>query len=256
MFQVSEFNLDSNIKLAVIDIPDITDELRAYIDSNIVLICEGDSGGDVSTVKKDLAQLFRGSDGKQRTSEWIMGAIAEFFMHLFIRHKSYKQEFLYRNLEENSIKKGFDGLYSKESIIWLMESKSGSINSVNISHKSKIKEAMKDLSDKVSGNNQTNNPWKNAYSHVSMINVNSSTTLRSDIKRLSDDFINGNYQDISFFNTIPCGTIFLDGEWRQFNIEAIKSDIDSIKANLKGKNIYVLCMTHKTVDMFIDYINN
>lgn len=256
MFQVNEFDIAENIKLAVIDITEIDSEFKEFIDSNIVSICEGNTNGDITTVKTDLKQLFAGSTEHPKTEEWIMGATAEFFMHLYIRTKGYKQEFLYRNLEEDSIKKGFDGLYSQSSVMWLMESKSGSIGTENISHKNKVKEAMKDLSDKVSGNNQTNNPWKNAYSHVSQIDVQASTTLRSDIKKLADDFINGNYRDISMFNTIPCGTIFLNGTWQQFDSASIKVDIESIKNRLKGQSIYVLCMTYNSTKMFIDYINS
>lgn len=254
MFAVAEFDIDTNIKLAIIDVPEIDEELKVFIDNNIVSICEGNTDGDITTVKKDLSNLFKGSEEHPKTNDWIMGATAEFFMHLFIRSKGFKQEFLYRNLEEDSIKKGFDGLYSISSDIWLMESKSGSIDTLGISHKNKVKEAIKDLSNKIAGINQTNNPWRNAYSHVSQIDVEASTSLRSDIKKLADDFTNGQYKNVAEFNTIPCGTIFLDGTWQQFVPEKIKTDIESIKEKLKGRNIYVLCMTYNTVDMFMEYI--
>lgn len=36
------------------------------------------------------------------------GAVAEFFVHLYLNILGLKQECLFLNLEENSIKKGFD----------------------------------------------------------------------------------------------------------------------------------------------------
>lgn len=251
MWQVTKQKINEKISIAIIDIQEINSEFKNLIDNNLVFICEGNSGGDINTVKKDLVQLFENKDNK-----WKMGAIAEFFAHLYIRTQYYKQEFLYRNLEEDSIKKGFDGLFSKDNDFWLMESKSGSIKSKGITHKSKVKEAINDLSNKVKGTEKTNNPWKNAYSHASLIDVNASDSLRKDLKRLSDNFINGIYGDINDFNTIPCGTIFLDGEWKAFESENILQDIKSLSKELYGKNVFVICVTQKTIDMFLEYIKS
>ena len=137
-----------------------------------------------------------------------------------------------------------------------MESKSGSINSQNISHASKIKEAMEDLKNKVSGSGQTNNPWKNAYNHASQIDVNAASSLRADLKKLSDDFISEHYHDVKEFNTIPCGTIFLNGVWQTFSSDNIIQDITKIKTRLYGKKVIAICMTQKTVDLFLNYINS
>lgn len=249
MFSVSEYDLNNNIHLAVINIPQIDSELKILIDDNLLPICEGNSQGDIKSLKRELVQLF-----STKNEDWKMGAIAEFFMHLYIRTKGYKQEFLYLNLEERSIKKGFDGLFSKDDDFWLMESKSGSIETKNISHKSKVKEAMKDLGNKVSGVGQSNNPWKNAYNHASHIDVNASDSLRTDLKKLSDSFIQGTYSNIKDFNTIPCGTIFLSGVWKVFDSKEIFQDINGIVSNLFGKNIFVICVTQKSIDMFLDYI--
>ena len=251
MYQVINQVINPAIHLTIIDIPQIDADIKQLIDENIVSICEGNSGGSVDNVKNDLRQLFATKDDK-----WKMGAIAEFFMHLHIRTLGFKQEFLYRNLEEDSIKKGFDGLFSKNSLIWLMESKSGSINSQNITHASKIKEAMDDLKNKVAGTGQTNNPWKNAYNHASHMDVSAESSLRADLKKLRDDFISGRYHDINEFNTIPCGTIFLDGVWQTFSSSNIIQDITQITSRLYGKEVIAICMTQKTINLFLNYINS
>lgn len=249
LFNVVENKINEHIHLTIIDIPQINEELNVLMNNNLVSICEGNTHGDISCVKKDLIQLF-----ENKTFEWKMGAIAEFFIHLYITTLDYKQEFLYRNLEEDSIKKGFDGLFSKNNDFWIVESKSGSINTKGISHKSKVKEAMVDLSNKVTGIGQTNNPWKNAYNHASHMDVKASDTLRKDLKNLSDKFNLGVYGNISDFNTIPCGTIFLNGIWKDSDSEKIIQDITNLSSNLSGKKIFVICITQNTIDMFLDYI--
>lgn len=251
MFNIIDKDIDKHIHLSIVDIPQIDSDTREIIDDNLVAICEGDSDGNIHTVKTELIQLF-----ENKTEDWKMGAIAEFFVHLFIRSKSYKQEFLYRNLEEESIKKGFDGLFSKNGVFWLVESKSGSINTKNISHKSKIKEAMNDLRNKIAGIGQSNNPWRNAYNHASHIDVKASDSLRKNLKKLSDDFTKKTYGKIEDFNIIPCGTIFLNGTWKQFDSNEIFQDINDSRSSLYGKNILVVCMTQTTIDMFINYINS
>jgi hypothetical protein len=251
MYQVVEQDVDQRIHLTIIDVSQIDSDVKHLMDENLVPICEGTTDSDISLIKADLIQLFERKD-----SNWMMGAIAEFFMHLYIRTLNYKQEFLYRNLEEDSIKKGFDGLFSKANDFWLMESKSGSIDTKGISHASKIKEANEDLRKKVAGVGQSNNPWRNAYNHACNINVDASDSLRNDLKKLKEDFIKGNFRDINEFNTIPCGTIFLNGSWQSSNIQQITQNINDMKDRLHGKNVLVVCMTQNTIDMFLDYIHS
>lgn len=246
-FACTDYRINDKVQVTIIDIDKIDESEKAYIDKAFVRICEGSSESDIATVKKRVARLFAG-----KKFEWKMGAIAEFFIHLYMLANNFKQEFLYLNLEENSIKKGFDGYYSKIGQDWLMESKAGSVES-RVSHASKVREAMKDLSNKVSGKT-SNNPWQEAYSHASHIDVGSESAIRKKIKKLSDEFVNGKYNNIENFNTMPCGTIFLTGIWQQQNHEAIKKDIGGLLPMLEGTNIHVVCTTQKSVEMFLQYI--
>lgn len=250
MFELTtKYDINDKTKLSVINIPELNEILINLIDNHIVEICEGKSGGSIEDIKLRIINLF-----EDKTIEWKMGAIAEFFTNLYIRTQSYKQEFLYFNLEEKSIKKGFDGLFSKNETYWLMESKSGSINTQNITHKSKVKQAIKDLNDKISGK-MSNNPWQNAYSHASHKDIVVSDTLRAELKKLSNDFERKLYSEIEEFNIIPSGTIFLDGTWQDLNANnKILKDIQSIQSDIIGKDIFIVCMTQNTINMFIDYL--
>ena len=163
-------------------------------------------------------------------------------------------------MEENSIKKGFDGYYSKDNSEWLMESKAGSIESKDVSHAGKVTLAMDDLSAKISGRDKggkrglPNNPWREAYAHASQYDVGTAKKIRENIKKLSDDFTNGKFRSIEEFNTMPCGTIFLSGVWVQPSHDTILQDIEKIVDKLKGKNVHVICVTHRSTDIFLRYI--
>lgn len=254
-FIFEEHAISTNAILTIIDIENIDEATKAVLDKYFVLICTGNSGSSLSTVKTRVRNLYAAKE-----NEWIMGATAEFFVHLYIRLTGFKQECLFLNLEENSIKKGFDGYYSKNGQEWLMESKAGSIASKGISHAGKVLLAMSDLSAKVSGRDKSgkkkppNNPWQEAYSHASQYDVGTAANIRRNIKELADDFTNGKFRSIEEFNTMPCGTVFLSGIWSQPDHEKIKEDIKRFSDKLKGKQIHAICVTHRSTELFEKYI--
>ena len=254
-FVTNEYKISQNIVLTIIDIENIDDGVKKIIDDNFVFICEGNSGSNLSTVKTYVKTLF-----STKNQEWIMGAVAEFFVHLYIRLSGFKQECLFLNLEENSIKKGFDGYYSKDGMEWLMESKAGSITTKNVSHAGKVSLAMKNLSEKVSGRDRNgkkktpNNPWHEAYAHASQYDVGAAENIRKNIKKLADDFTNGKFRSIDEFNTMPCGTVFLSGVWVPPDYARIQKDINNLSGKLKGKNIHAICVTQRSTELFVKYI--
>ncbi|AIF45162.1 hypothetical protein [Virgibacillus sp. SK37] len=241
---------DNNYQIHIIDVEDYSQALLEYINEHFVSICEGDSGSDIDTVKQRARDFF-----ERKSLSTKMGAIAEFFVHLYLKDQGYKQECTYFNLEENSIKKGFDGYYSKDDIEWIMESKSGSIDSNNSKHWNKVKTAYDDLKDKFNGN-VTNNPWKNAYNHASQIDVGTEQNIRKNIKMLSDNFTRKNYPLISDFNIIPASTIFLNGQWENQDLDELSDKIVELISEFKYKDIIIICITKKSVEQFLNFINS
>jgi hypothetical protein len=250
-FKVSNIDLGKGNELIFIDFEDLSPELKNVIDLYFVTICEGNSGSQLNTVKKYLLKFL--TDKKGQTLE--IGAISEFFLHLYLNVSGYSPQFLYLNLEEGSIKKGFDGYYLNQDVQWIVESKSGYSKTNGITHKKKIDEAYKDLKDKLSGG-ANNNPWRNAYSHANNRDVNSTKNVRSTIKSYSDLYTNGTFQEIKDFNIIPGGTIVLDGNWIAPDYSAIEAEVRELIRNLEFKQIKVLCVTKKTIQLLWDYLEN
>lgn len=242
------YKIDDTAALTIVEIENIDENIKTILDNNFVSICEGQlSSSDLCTVKKLVIDLYKG-----KGENWILGATAEFIIHLILKLLKFKQECMYLNLEEKSIKKGFDGLYSIEDTVWIMESKSGQTNNIHKFHANKVKIALNDLKDKLSGSN--NNPWRNAYSHAGHIDVKASQNILDKIKVLSNDYTNKTYHSIEEFNLIPCGTVFLLNDWNPPIHSNILKEIKVILSKFKYKKIHVICITQKSIDLFMSYI--
>lgn len=249
MFNINTENVNDNLQISIFEVKELNSDTQQYLDENLISICEGEhSFSDIDSVKRRIVKLF---DGKNR--EWKMGAIAEFFVHLYMNLTGYTQDCMFFNLEENSIKKGFDGYYNLHSNQWVMESKSGSILTANISHKSKVKEAVTDLKDKFEGR-ATNNPWQNAYNHASHCDVGTPADIRKSIKKLSDEYLSATFHTLEEFNIIPCATIFLDTTWCPENKDTIITEVQEAIKNTKYKNAHLICVTQGNIDIFNQYI--
>ncbi|MGI5308920.1 hypothetical protein [Rheinheimera sp. WS51] len=247
-------HISPQLELYVYDLPILCPDTIGLIDENLVEICEGESATLLSEAKLTFLDFLSNKDDTTK-----IGAVAEFFIHLFLRELGYKQEFLFYNLEERSIKKGFDGYFSQGDTQFIVESKSGFESSKNISHKVKIKKAYNDIVSTIGGASKKsakgqNNPWRNAYNHASHIDVGTKKSIRKNLKELSDLFDQGIYQNIENFNVIPCSTIFLDDEWSAHFSKSILAEEDAFFLALKAKTLKVVCITNKTISALIDYL--
>lgn len=235
--------------LHFINIPTLDDNITDYIDASIVSICEGSTDTDIDTIKQRLIADLTSKKG----SNLEMGIIAEFFGHLYLIELGFKQEFLFLNLEERSIKKGFDGYYSHNDETWIYESKSGSISSEGVSHEFKISTAYSDLKDKISGN-PANNPWQNAYNHACHIDVGTVASIRKNLKALANAFTQGIRQDIASFNIIPGSTMFLEGAWTKIEVDDLAPKLEKLMTKFSFSKIHIICVNKASIDLFWNYL--
>lgn len=239
--------ISNNVFIHIIEIEEFSNDFKNFIDEKLITIYLGSRTIDLNLAKK---KLFYFLDSKSYNTK--MGATAEFFIHLYLSENEFKQECLMSNLEEGSIKKGFDGYYSKDNEEWIMESKSGHESTVGISHKKKLKEAYNGLKSLLSGGS-TNNPWENAYNHVSHRNVNTRETIIKNIERLSDEFDTDIFYNIKNFNIIPTATIFYDSSITSDKV-TIYNDIKELHDEFEFKDLILICISKKSLDLFIDYL--
>ena len=207
-------------------------------------------------IKKNISKLFMGCEIgfdlilnkynrllADKTTKEKMGLLSEFITHIILVSYGYEQHFLFANLEENSAKKGFDGLYTFDENIWLMESKSGSAKT---KHKGKIKLAINDLENKLS-NNTDNNPWQNAYTHSMMVNQN--IQLKSMLLDLDKMYEKKKPIDKNQFCIIPSATIFSDP-----TIILSKEDLETIIVDNEYLKALFLCISQRKIEETESYI--
>lgn len=246
-FEIYEYDIDETKKIIVIDIQDISIELEKEIDKYITEIWEGYADGEISDVKKEILKYL----GKIEEEKKI-GAIAEFFIHLYLKINKYNQYCLFQNLEEDkSFKKGFDGLYSINNENWLVESKS--TEKIETKHHSKILEAYNDLNKKVTGKGK-NNPWKNAYNHAGNRDLSVPDDVRNTIRKLSKLYVNGIYTTIDAYNIIPCSTKFFNVDEDKENKDNTVNEVENKIESFEFKKIKAICVNSKVADLFIQYL--
>lgn len=234
-------------KIHIWELQDIDSHIANFINNKMKNIIYGDRYINTATVKKNILKLLDSKDENKK-----MGIIAEFFMHLYLHYEGYEQNFLFQNLEENSMKKGFDGVYSKNNAIWIAESKSGKkCKKPEEKHRDKIQEAYNGLSNILKGQN---NPWENAYNHASHRDIKSSEDIIIQLNELSQEFNNENYCVTDDMNIILQSVIFINDEWETIDNDAIKQKIRQLAQNFKYKELEVICLTKKSVDIFIDFL--
>ncbi|MCH5180177.1 MAG: hypothetical protein J1F32_03065 [Erysipelotrichales bacterium] len=233
-----------NTKIYYVKFDNMTD-LQSTIDNEFVDIVHADSTYDLEPTKKEIYKILCKKNDQQQH-----GAIAEFFAHIVIRKIGFTQQCLYKNLEESSMKKGFDGLYSYNNIFWIMESKSAKEENI---HKNKIDEAIKSIRTAIEDLSR-NNPWLNAVHHISNLENNQrNDSIKQKVKKLSKDFQEGVKHTINEFNLIPVSTLFLPSSQ---NLAEIISDINTLLTNTNYRQIIIVCIDNYIFNDFIEYLRN
>lgn len=238
--------------LHFLNIDSYSSELLEVIKLEVGRIWNGDldSDDDIEIIKLEIKELFEGKSIEQKH-----GLVSEFICHLYLRSCGFGQHFLFRNLEERGMKKGFDGLYMINEDYWLYESKSTLPTTLNDTHNANISTAYNDLKHKIEGKKTSNNPWKNAYTHATSRSIKKNSTLSQTLKSFSADYLKKKYYNISGFNVIPSSTIYLDSRWCAINTDELKAKIEKLIKNYTCKGLNVICLNKKSITDFVNFID-
>lgn len=252
MFKETQIVLSEKLTLNLLNIENYSKEFIELIEQEIGHIRNGDlSDEDIIYIKKSIKRWFQKKGEDERPK---IGYVAEFISHLYLRTKKFEQYFLFKNLEDNGPKKGFDGLYLKDEEIWLLESKSTGDFKKN--HATKISEAYKDIKNKIESLNlKDNNPWENSKNHLENRNIKENENLSKKINKLSEDFLNQIPHKIEEYNIIPSSTIFMGDKFKITDNEKLKIKLEGLCKDFGAKKLNVLCVNKKSIDDFIKFIN-
>ena len=152
-------------------ISELSEGLKTVLRDRFTAICRGEQNSLLNrgsyTYKRTVEEFLKRIESK---SEKIRtGMLGELIIHVLtgLNYPKYKTIVPYFNLEERSIKKGFDSvIYSPDMGIWVYEVKSsrknGSKVNIDSSTKSLIKTAHDDLSAKLAERDESTRIWDNA----------------------------------------------------------------------------------------------
>lgn len=252
LFKETQIILSEKLTLHLLNIESYSEELLKLIEQEIGHIRNGDlSNEDIKYIKKSITAWFQKKGKDERPK---IGYVAEFICHLYLRTKKFEQYFLFKNLEENGPKKGFDGLYLKDEEMWLVESKSTS--DIKLKHTTNINKAYKDIKKKIeSVSLKDNNPWENSKNHLDNRNINENEDLSKKIQKLSEDFINQSPHKIEEYNIIPSSTIYMGDNFQITDNENLKIKLENLCKDFGANKLNVLCVNKKSIDDFIKFIN-
>lgn len=243
-----EIKIDDKITVFAINIESLDDDLKTFMNEKLISICKGKRDIELKTVKAEFLNYLN----KKKTSNLLTGSVSEFFVHLFLNLKDFKQEFLYFNLEGNDIKKGFDGYYSKDSQEWILESKATTEKTKQ--HKTIVNIGYTGVKAKIETLDSGNNPWENAYNHADLGAVGADKKLLDKLSLLSENYINEVYGVIDDFNVMVASTIFLEDNWESINIEDLKKDIQEYLKDKSYKSIIIICLNKRSISHLQEYL--
>ena len=146
-------------------------------------------------------------------------------------------------------------MYGIDNEFYIYESKSSLETTLDATHNSNISEAYNDLKKKIEGINTTNNPWRNAYNHSILRSVNYNDTISKTLKKLSKDYVAKKFEKIESYNIIPSSTIFLGARYTVIDKDDLINKITNLTKGYKSKNLNVLCLNKKTIQNFINYLD-
>ncbi|HFI0385846.1 hypothetical protein HO415_02605 [Streptococcus suis] len=244
---------NKNYQYLRLNIDSLSDTDKDFIRGNLLEISSGRES-ELSLISEaiELVDYLARLDINKRN-----GAIAEFLLICILREKGFSQEYCFKNLEENSAKKGFDGLVVKDEQFWLVESKSSQINHGN-SHRNTVYRAYSGLEKQLSGTNKKiNNPWRNAYNHAR--SAMSNRGLRRILASLSDSYTKKNFLTIDKQNVVIGSTIIPDNKTNSktnatiYDIDSSIKSIDNYIKNHKSKDELVVIINLQTIDVVFNF---
>lgn len=216
------------------------------ITKSLVEVCFGrESFYDYDTVIEMMKEYLNDKSDSQK-----IGAISELILTYILRSMDYNQEHCFNNLEEGSAKKGFDGLYTKDGEIWVVESKSSSTKERHkYKHKGTIDKGYNGIKSQLAGKSP-NNAWANAVNHAKIMG-----TERSLVKKISE--LAASHTKKKFINiknsNVILGTTIIDED-----VEKTELSFEAIEyycGHHESKKEIVVAINLKSIDDILSYIH-
>lgn len=183
-----------------------------------------------NTIKRFLERY------NQKTSNTKKGMIGELLTHLLIpQYLNLKAISIMKNKEENSIRKGFDIVYSdNEDLFWYCEVKSGgdtnTIEDINKKNKELLSKAKEDIKDHAMGDRAT--LWDSVLIDVNSTVFNADRQL--DIKKLLDSH-HPDTENRKLDRNVVLSSVL----YKSLDAKISQEDLKTYKIKVDSENVFV-----------------
>lgn len=251
-------------KYAVFIINDLSDDIKESIREHLSLICHGsdyaNSGRKMYGYRNTVREFIKRYETKSRDIQ--LGMIGELLVHFLIQNyfNEYKSVTPYFNMEERSIKKGYDVVLTEvdSPVLWITEVKSGELHKNKNSNQTMndlVGTAKADLNQRF--NEENTSLWMEAINGANISFDNNNDMKQAVMEILfgwGDEAVGGTYTS-SDKNVILTGVLFADTT-DSVTEENIKKKHERIE-NGKGFNkVYVLAVQKETYTAVYNFLKD
>lgn len=242
-------------EFAVCCVEQLSEQLKKSIRRNLSRICHGadqaDSGRAMHRYEQTIVTFWNRYSSKTTTTQ--IGMLGELLSHVVLLDHFPKLEVVspYFNLEEKSIRKGFDILlYEQESnAVWITEVKSGEIGkgkSACASTTALLSKARDDLKSRLAENEL--NHWQNAI-HAAKIAIHSTSTYKQvviDLLQDEGDIVSAGDASAEDNNVFLISALFTSIATR-VQCASVKQFADTLNSSKTFKSAFVLSLQKGTL---------
>lgn len=241
----------------------LSEELKEVIRKNLSAICNGiadaASGRKMFSYNATLKEFVKRY--AEKSEDQKKGLIGELILHILLLE--FMLDFNvcspFFNMEERSVKKGFDVvlIHSKDQDMWIAESKSGNIHRGKTSNQTiaeLINTAKNDLKTRLNG--ESNSLWTNAITGAKKVfeeNNDKKKAIIDILQECGDAAYNSKLKS-SDINVMLVGTLFHDIN-EKFTQEHIKDKKERIDKENLFKKVYVVGIQKETYQNVYNFLN-
>lgn len=251
--------------LAICHIELLSDDIKALIRKNLTTICHGSystgsRGSSLFSYQATLVSFFDRYNSKPAKTK--MGMIGELLSNVLITEifGEFTVVSPFFNLEEKSIKKGFDLLLyrASDTSIWITEVKSGNLHK-DKTHDETARELLNTAKADLVGrlNSQETMYWLNA-----LHSVQSAVSTKSDYKVILEeiliDYGSAAADKIASSNdkcVVLISNLFEPLDTKISKDTAVQFLDKTVKANLFSK-VFVFCVQKKTFSRVVEFLES
>jgi hypothetical protein len=234
----------------------ISKEFEDLLKEQLPIICHGQFKSDMNINRYSYLNTIKEfwERYKTKSDDIKVGMVGELLVHVLINayHRDFKTMSPFFNMEERSIRKGFDLVLFKNNSIWLAEIKSGRLHKNKNADETKndlLNLAKRDLQKRVEEG--AFSIWENAINAATITmgqNKKISETMIQNLYKLCDEISMGLSQS-NRSNALLASTIFeISGS--KISEQKTKEFLEQIESEKIFNNVFVMAMQQKTLDSF------